>query len=106
MASVMIVDAEALPNTPKAFQQYVSSYFKQRQVMGRNVYYALIKLDIDHYEYVRGGIAPSHMVNLTSYTEGLPKGVDLGKWIMQNEGKCLWTFTGGHDSDRVCKSYA
>jgi hypothetical protein len=106
MAKVMIVDSGQLANTPKAFQQYVSDYFRVRTVLGKKVWWATIKLDVDMYDrVVRAPMAPCHSLHLQHYKDGLAKNQDLGDWISKAEGKYLWTFEGGFDSDNVVRDY-
>jgi hypothetical protein len=101
MADVMIVDADQLPETPKAFQAYVDRYFKPGTMLGKLIFRACCKLYPGRGECFGKGLAPQHSVELRAFTEGLPNGQDLGDWIRKQDGKCLWIFAGGHDSDDV-----
>lgn len=100
MASVMIVDADRLGETPLAFQQYVEHFFRESTCLGKRVFVATRVLQFDHWKHARGGFAPSHSIELMGYTEGL-KGAPLGDWIFKARGTFLWEFEGGHDSDNV-----
>lgn len=101
MAEVMIVDAEQLSETPEAFQAYVDRYFVPGTMLGRRIFRACRKLYPGRGEGFGRGLAPQHSMELRTFTEGLPNGQELGEWIRKHDGKCLWTFTGGHDSDDV-----
>lgn len=100
MASVMIVDADRLGETPRAFQQYVEHFFRESTCLGKRVFVATRVLRLDPRKHVRGGFAPRHSIELDGYTEGL-NGVSLGAWIFKAHGTFLWEFEGGHDSDNV-----
>ena len=102
MAEVMIVDADRLPETPKAFQAYVDRYFQPGKMLGKRIFRACRKLypDRDRDSFNRR-LAPQHSLELRAFTEGLPKGQELGDWIRKHDGEYLWIFAGGHDSSDV-----
>lgn len=101
MASIMIVDADRLHETPVAFQQYVETYFYQSNVLGKRVFIAARFLQLTISQRFRRGFAPSHMIELMQFTEGLAKGQDLGAWIRSVVGILVWEFESGYDSDNV-----
>lgn len=99
MASVMIVDAERLHETPVAFQQYIERYFREDKLLGKRVFVAARFLTLSRYQL---GHAPRHSIEVDSFTEGLAKGQRLYDW-MDKKGRNVyfWEFEGGHDSDNV-----
>jgi hypothetical protein len=102
VSSVIVVDAELLPETPKAFQQYVDEYFQEKTVLGKRVFVASTVLSwssYNSYGHRKGqGTAPSHSLDLRRFTEGLGKDEQLNEWIRKAEGKYLWQFYGRDDS--------
>lgn len=100
MAHVMIVDADRLPETPVAFQQYVARYGTSKTMLGRRVVILSIKICGD-FGFRDRGYAPGHSVDLMRYREGLAPDQSLNDWIRKAEGEFLWTFAGGYDSDDV-----
>ena len=99
MATVMIVDAEQLPDAPKAFRDYVERYFRERRVLGKRVFVATQYLYLD--DRSSRGCAPGHNVDLQCFTDGLPPGQSLNEWMRRAAGTYLWTFEGGYDSNNV-----
>lgn len=100
MASVMIVDADRLHETPKAFQQYVARYFRDDVLFGKRVFVAVRFLNLSFWQHNRRGFAPRHMLELSEFKEGLRPGQNLGEWIAK-AGKYVWEFEAGFDSDNV-----
>jgi hypothetical protein len=94
----MIVDAELLPETPKAFQDYVAQYFTEASVLGKRVFVATTKVCGDRYGR---GYAPAHSVDLMRFKDGLEPKQSLNDWMCKAEGTVLWQFAGGYDSDNV-----
>lgn len=101
MAEVMLVDADRLPETPRAFQDYVATFFTPQIVLGKRVFVATRYLELTERMQLSRGRAPSHSIHLQRFRDGLRNTQDLGDWMRKAEGKYLWTFEGGHDSDNV-----
>ena len=101
MASVMIVDAERLAETPKAFRDYVERYFREDTCLGKRVFVAARFLDLDPWKHHGPGYAPCHSIHLAQFTDGLKKGQTLYDWMSKARGKHFWEFHGGYDSDNV-----
>lgn len=106
MSTVIIVDAAALPETPKAFQDYVGKFFSRRTILGRECFVAAQLIGWDHrdWETIRRnpdakGRAPGHSIEVDTFKGGLPEGVSLSQWIHQQEGRILW-FVHGVDEHR------
>jgi hypothetical protein len=82
----------------------VADYFRVRTVLGKKVWWATVKLNVDLYDrVVQAPMAPSHSVHLDHYKDGLQRNQSLNDWILKAEGKYLWTFAGGFDSDSVVR---
>jgi hypothetical protein len=94
MSELMIVDPAILKDAPKAFQDYVKEFFKERELFGKKCFVAarLTSYDWRHEK----GIAPSHGVDLMRFKGGLPDGMDLNEWIRQQEKKKagIWSLYG------------
>ena len=94
--SVVLVDAEKLPETPVAFQQYVAEFFRKTKVLGKEVFIASMELSFYSSRssgHRKGqGVAPSHSVDLMHFKEGLKGGQSLNDWMDKAEGKFLWRF--------------
>jgi hypothetical protein len=103
MTEVMIVDADQLPETPKAFQAYVERYFRPNTMLGKRIFRACRKLYCDGPKGFGKGLAPQDSLDLRAFTEGLPNGQELSDWIRKHDGKCLWIFAGGYDNDDVAE---
>lgn len=101
MGSFMIVRRDDLPETPRAFQQYVADWFRYKEVLGIDCMVASGRLHVDHAFYARKGrapgVAPTHSVDLSSYKEGLKKDQSLNDWMRKNEGGLVWTFYSSDD---------
>lgn len=95
----MIVDADRLHETPKAFQQYVERYFCDDVLFGKRVFVAARFLNLT-WQHNRRGFAPRHMLELREFKEGLKPGQNLGDWIAK-AGKYVREYEGGFDSDSV-----
>jgi hypothetical protein len=100
MAHVMIIDAERLHETPKAFQDYVHRYATEKTILGKRALVMCIKITGAFSSRDRG-YAPGHSVDLMRYRDGLADGQSLNDWIYKATGTYLWTFAGGYDSDDV-----
>ncbi len=88
MSSVILIRTDALPDMPKAVQQYVADWFRATGVLGIEVMQASTLLHFDARDYERHfrkghGVAPGHSVELQSYTEGLGKR-DLLGWLYEH----------------------
>lgn len=102
MSGVMIVDAEKLPETPKAFQQYVEEFFVKKKVLGKECYVASTVLSFNYPHNSHGkGIAPSHSVDLMRFKAGLKKDQSLSDWLYEkgNNGKYFWDFASSEPHD-------
>lgn len=87
-AGFLLIMAEDLPKTPKAFQEYVERYFEESQFKGSKCFIA-ITADSDGGGdgNQKKGVAPSHSVNLAKFKDGLPKGESLSGWIRKEAKK-------------------
>jgi hypothetical protein len=92
MSEVMIVDPKILPKSPKAFRQYVETFFEEKQILGQKCLVAARVIS------GRGGkgVAPSHSLDLSIFKDGLPAGVSLSEWIQRETKKeaGIWSLYG------------
>ncbi len=81
-ASVLMLKATVLPDTPLAFQKYVEQYFAPKEVLDILVFYAFEALSLKQFDRDTPprGVAPSHRVELVHYKDGLA-GEHLSDWI-------------------------
>ncbi len=85
-ASFMLVKADKLLETPKAFQDYVKDHFLEKNVFGQQCFVAIRASNVKMYDCFGRkrspqGTAPSHNIELSVYREGLPEGTSLSQWI-------------------------
>lgn len=96
MGSVLIVRADRLAETPKAFRDYVAKFFVEDTVLGIKVFKAQRVLHWNHHDwelletYHRRGRAPCHSVELMDYKDGLPEGQSLNDWIRKAPNDLLF----------------
>jgi len=88
-ASILIVPADKLPDTPKAFQDYVRDHFQLRNFFGKECYLAFRTGSVERWNgpYQRKpaqGVVPGDL-DRKEYTEGLPEGTTLSQWIEQHK---------------------
>jgi len=94
--SFLVVPADYLKITPKAFQQYVEDYFRKESLFGKPCLVA-VKVITENRRKAKG-VAPSHSVDLMHYKEGLG-GQDLNAWIRDAAKKgLLWEFSADWDN--------
>jgi len=91
----MIVNEDSLPFTPKAFQDYVSKYFRKVKLHGKIRYIAFRVFTVDCKRIKRKGVAPSHRHDLQEFKEGLPDDGNLDDWIRSNiDGRFFELYSG------------
>lgn len=86
-AQFMAVPKETLLRTPKAFQDYVSEFFDETEIGGKEFFTAFLvfSLRINHWEKLKKGVAPCHSVDLYRFRDGLAKEVGLNEWMRKKE---------------------
>ena len=100
MSEVMIVDPAILKDAPKAFRDYVETYFVRRTILGRPCLVAGRSVSFSgfpgHGNKLQKGIAPSHSMNLSRWKDGLKKDETLSEWIRKREekGDGIWCLCG------------
>jgi len=80
----MLVRADGLAETPKAFQDYVFKYFLKEVIFGTICYVAVRVSSVKTYDgcgRVICGVAPCHLVDLMEFEEGLGNSSNLSQWI-------------------------
>ena len=85
-SSFVIVTAEQLSRSPVAFKRYVDEHFQAVNFEGKECFVAIRATSVQLCDGSgrRGqtkGVAPSHSVDISQYTEGLPEGQSLNGWI-------------------------
>jgi hypothetical protein len=103
---IVIVRAEDVVKTPKAFQQYVADWFAPKTILGLDCLWASCLIHLEGSQYERRGrrpaVAPSHSVDTACYSEGLRKGTDLNEWMRRKNGKLLWIFYAEEERHDRC----
>jgi|GEM_PF-1556145 len=90
--SFMLVRADKLDKTPKAFQDYVRNFFVPKNVFGIECFVAIEALSVQIWDgsgrrKQPNGVAPCHSVDVDQYKDGLPEGKTLSEWIREQARK-------------------
>ena len=90
--SILVAPVSCLRDAPAAFQAYVERYFVRQEIFGIPCMVAFRDTSFQNSSGNPRGVAPSHLVDLTGYKDGL-EGTDLNAWIRSDAQRgLLWEF--------------
>lgn len=90
-ADFFAITEKACAEAPIALQMYVRAYFKRKTIFGVECWVAFRDLGRPSGMSAQG-VAPSHMLDVNRFIEGLPRGVELYEVIRKLEKNGERTF--------------